>query len=122
MDSKELKVFKMNEYEWWVTDGYAEDLNDWYNEHVEDNNIYDVQLCDIDKEGMWYMTDDPMDFETLGDADESISYNIVNGQKRTQFGSLMRRYDEIYKLVPFREVLTKQPTYTEPYCIASTEW
>lgn len=122
--SHELKVFKMNEYEWWVTKGYAEDLNDLYNEHIADNDIEDVSLCDLDKEGMWYLTNDSKDITRLGDSDEIIGFEVVNGQHRrkVKFGDLMRKDDEVYKYISFRDALAKEPTYTEPYCISTTEW
>ncbi len=122
--NKELKVFKMNDCEWWVTDGTAEEINNWYNQNIEDNDISDVNLCDIDKEGMWYLTTDIKDIERLGDSDEIIGFEIVEGQhkRKVRFGDLTRKYDEIYKFISFRDALVKEPPYTKPYCIASTEW
>lgn len=114
----ELKVFKMNDYEWWVTNGYAEDLNDYYNEHIGENSIDDVELCDLNKDGMWYKTNDKEDIEALGDSDEMYSVE----SKETQFGDLMRKDDDVYKFISFREALAKVSSFTEPYCIASTEW
>jgi hypothetical protein len=116
MMDNELKVFKMNDYEWWVTDGSVEELNDWYNEHIEDNDIEEVRLCDLDKEGMWYATNEPNDIERLGNANE------IMHEERTQFGDLIRKYGEVYKFISFREALSKEEPFTEPYCIASTEW
>lgn len=112
-----IKVFQMNEYEWWVIRGYAEELNDWYNSHIADNDIEDVRLCDLDKEGMWYQTNDKKDIEELGDSDELY---VLSGH--TSFGDLMRKDGEIYKYISFREAVAKDLNFKEPYCIASTEY
>lgn len=122
--SKELKVFQMNDYDWCATDGFAEDINDWYNKNYTENNIEDVRLCNLDKEGAWCLTEGVKDIERLGDSDEIISIEIINGQSRrkVQVGDLMRRYDEVYKFTSFREMLSKEGEYTEPYVISTTEW
>jgi hypothetical protein len=120
----EIKVYKMNEYESWASKLSAEETNEWYNKNIDENDIEDVKLCDIDKEGMWYLTEDPKDVERLGDSDEIIGFEVVNGmrKRKVQFGDLMRRCREVYKYISFREAIQKEPNYTEPYCIATTEW
>lgn len=123
--SKELKVFQMNDCDWCVTDGFAEDANGWYNNEYESmNDIEDVRLCDLDKEGMWYLTEDVEDIKELGDADESVSYELIDGKhkRNVQVGDLMRRDGEVYKYISFREALAKEGEYIEPYIIATTEW
>lgn len=122
--NEEIKVFRINECEWWVTRGYAEDLIKWYNENIADTEDNEVELCDLDKEGMWYLTKDKKDIEELGDSDELIGFEIVNGQHKhkVQFGDLMKKYGEVYKFIPFRESIKFNLDFKEPYCIASTEW
>lgn len=107
----------MNDYECWATKHeYAEDLNDWYNKHIAENDIEDVRLCDLDKEGMWYITTDEKDIKRLGNNASLIS------EPKIQFGDLMKYEDSVVKFISFREAIKYDLDFTEPYCIASTEW
>jgi len=123
-----IRVYQMNDCEWWASklDKRAT-LNFYLKETClteEENPIEEVRECDIDKEGMWWETDDPEDIERLGDADEVIGTKEVNGMtvREIQLGNLMRIDGQIYKFIPFREAIKKYRDYKEPYMIACTEW
>lgn len=128
---EDIKVFQMDDYEWWAIKGDIEELVDWYRENID--NSYSVEKmideakeCDIDTEGMWWATENPADIERLGDYDEIVSYETLNGRKirKPKFGNLTRMSGsgEIYKFISFRDAIEKSGEYTEPYMIASTEW
>jgi hypothetical protein len=120
----EIKVFKMNEYEWYATKWSSEKTNDWYNKNIEDNDIEDVELSDLDSEGMWYETNDKEDIAKLGDSDELISYEVINDKKvpKAQFGDLKRYSGDVYKYISFRDAVAFDIYFKEPYCIACTDW
>lgn len=125
----EIKVYKMGDHEWWATKW---SLKDTYNYYVKeyrlsetDTDIREVTKCNIDEEGMWRETRDAEDIKKLGDSDEVVKVEVVNGQtrKKRQFGDLLRGEDErIFKFVPFREVLRDHGNITEPFCLATLEW
>ena len=119
----EIKVFKMNDYEWWATKWDADKTNDWYNKHIEDNDIEDLELCNLDSEGMWYETKEKEDIDKLGDSDELISYEVVNNKKvpKAKFGDLKRYGGDVYKYISFRDAVAFDIYFKEPYCLASID-
>jgi hypothetical protein len=125
-----IKVFKMGDYEWWATKFNKEETLEWYIEEsglLEDEvSMDEMKECDLDKEGMWWETNDPEDIKKLGDADEIVGIEKINGRtrKRVRFGNLMRRGAEVYKFIPFREALEKYGDFEESscFCLATTEW
>lgn len=120
-----IKVYKMDDYEWWASKLDKDETNDFFNEEYgNDNDVDEVRECDLDNEGMWYSTDDPKDIEALGDSDEIISIEKVDGmtRRKTAFGDLMRRNGQVYKFMSFRDVLKMHGDFKEPFMIASTEW
>lgn len=123
-----IKVYKMNDYEWWASRLDPRETLDIYLKECgleeEDNPIDYISECDIDKEGMWWQTESEEDLKTLGDLDEIVNYEEVNGRprRRPKFGNLIRRYGEVFKYIPFREAIQRNGTYKDPYMIASTEW
>lgn len=124
----DVKVFRMDDYEWWATKWDLERTHEYYIKEYgldsEDCLIEDVRECDIDKEGMWWETEDEEDLKMIGDSDEIIGFEVVNGQTKAkvEFGNLMRRSGEVYKFISLREALKEHGDFTEPFCIASTEW
>lgn len=126
----DIKVYKMNDYEWWASKLNKRETLDFYLKETgldeDENPLEDIIECDIDTEGMWWETKDIEDIEKLGDADEIISYETIDGKKvrKTKFGDLTRMFGsgEIHKFISFREAIEKMGEYTEPYEIASTEW
>ncbi|WP_252251274.1 hypothetical protein [Clostridium sp. VAP52] len=128
MMANELKVYKLNDYEWYITPWDLEDTLKWYNEEYEDNVIKeDIIESNLDTEGMWWETEDKNDIEKLGNYDEIIGVEKTSeGTKRKiYFGNLMRKDGEIYKYIPFREVIKNyylNAILTEPEVIATTEW
>ncbi len=119
---KGIRVYRMNDYEWWASKWHIEDTNEWYiKEHgldEEDNPTDEIYSCDLDKEGVWIETNEPNDIKELDDNDELG--NVVLGNP--EFGDLKRYGDGIFKYTSFREALLLDLDFKEPYCIASTEW
>lgn len=51
-----------------------------------------------------------------------MCWQVIHRTKRkVAFSDLMRRDGEVFKYMSFRDVLAKEPTFAEPYCIVSTE-
>lgn len=120
-----IKVYKMNDYEWWASKLSIEETAKFIeNEIRRENDLDDVKECDLDKDGMRWPTEDRADLDRLGDADEIIGFEIINGQtkRKVGFGDLMRSEGKVYKYIPLRLALLKSGEYTEPFCIAATEW
>lgn len=112
-----IKVYKMNDYDWVASKWDIEKTNEYYSEEFDDNHIECVAECDIDKDGMWYETTNKADIEMIGDSDGIMSKAIG-----CTIGDLMRRDSEVYKFTSFRQVLEESDDFTEPYVIATTEW
>ena len=122
-----MRVFKMNDYEWYVSPLGVKETVAWYNNEFDDDTTSsDILEYSLDTEGMWFLTNDPNDIERLGDSDELIHYiQTDKGRKRSvQIGDLMQRYNEVYKFTSFREVIDKENLWdiTQPELIASTDW
>jgi len=117
IDIEKVKVYEMNDCSWFASKWDKEKTNQYYNNEIDDNDINDVTECDLDKDGMWYLTEDQADIEALGDSDE-----LVNDISEPVIGDLMRRGNEVFKFTSFREVLKESEDFTEPYEIATTEW
>ena len=118
---EEIKVFRLNDYEWWATKGELEDLIEWYRENIDNSESVEEMLdeakeCNLDTEGVWYETIDENDIKILGEHDELLNKNL------TGFGSLKRYGSSICKLISFREAIGYDLNFTEPYCIASSEY
>lgn len=123
-----LKVYKLNDYEWYVTPWNLDKTLDWYNKEFDDDlTKNEVTECDLYNDGMWLETKDEDDIEELGDSDEIISIvKTSKGTKRAvQFGDLMRRDDMAYKYVSLKvaiEELYGDKELFEPEVIASTDF
>lgn len=113
----EIKVYRMNDYEWYASKWDIEKTNEWYCEQFEDNDIDDIEVSDLDNDGMWWNTVDKQDIDRLGDADE-----IISEIGKPKAGDLMRKGSEVYKWITFREAIQFDLDFTEPYCIACTEF
>lgn len=130
MIKKHRVVYKMNDYEWYITSLSLKDTVDWYNKEFEDDiGVEEIEICDLDNEGMWIETTDDADIIKLGDSDELVSTKIDEYGKRvldTKFGDLMRSHDGlICKFTSYREVINKSymdNPLLEPEVIATTEW
>lgn len=127
MLEKYSEVYKLNDYDYYITPWDLEDTIDWYNEEYEDEiSIDDIEICNLDSEGMWVETTDSNDIDRLGESDELISTYTKEGISIPEFGDLMRGYDgAIYKFTSYREVINKNyidNELSEPEVIASTIW
>lgn len=121
-----MKVYQMNDYEFWVSPWDKRRTLDYYLEYMEidekDNPIESIRECDIDKEGVWFEIEDKADIERLGESDEILHYKKTNQGLiiKPEFGDLMKKNDVMYKYISFREAIEKIGEYNEPYCIVST--
>lgn len=115
----EIKVLKMNDYEWYATKWSIEETNKWYKENIAENDIEDIGICDLDKHGVWCPTEDEKDIEKLKDTDKVIR---IDDEHKLMFGNLIKMDGEVYKYISLREAILKNADFREPYCIASTEW
>lgn len=111
-----LKIFKMDDYSWYVAHDLMEFLN-WYHKNVESIETEEdlSELKVINPEDDWMLDDSNItqeDIKKLGDLD---SYHGETG------GDIMRLQDKIYKERTFAEVLGDEDI-KEPYEIASAEW
>ncbi|XZN14526.1 hypothetical protein ACSW9O_15780 (plasmid) [Clostridium perfringens] len=125
-----IRVFKMNEYEWYAAKlEYCEDINEWYISHiVDDNNLDNVELVNLDTNGVWWETKDINDIHKLGDKEELCTGEIlIDGVKYAQFriGDLYKKDDIYYKLISFREAiktyLKEGEEFLEPMLISVIE-
>lgn len=121
---EEIKVYQLNDCEWYATKGDLEDLINWYRDNIDDSETYEEMLeeaeeCDLDNEGMFWQTEDEEDLKRIGTADELINKDENNN---LQLGSLMKFGNEIFKYIPFRQAIEYDLDFKEPYCIASTEF
>lgn len=122
-----FKVYKLNDYEWYITPWNLSDTLNWYNkEFGDDLTTNDVEESNLDLEGMWWETQDKEDIERLGDSDEIITIEKTpTGTKRSVcFGDLMRKDGDVYKYTSFKDVIKiyYNESIEEPEVIATTEW
>ena len=124
----DIKVYKMNDYEWWASKLSIQETLDFYLKETgldeEENPLEDIKELDIDKEGMWWQTDAEEDLERLGEHDELVNYETVRGRRirKPKPGNLMRSGGEVFIFISYREAIQRNGEYKEPYMIASTEW
>lgn len=127
-----VKVYKMNDYEWWASKLCPRETRDIYLEEYDldkdDNPLEDIRECNIDEEGMWWRTTDENDLKAIGDLHEIVNYENVmgNAERKPKFGNLSRIDGEIFIYIPFRNAIQRHRadagSYEGPYMIASTEY
>lgn len=120
-----IKVYRMDEYEWWASTWSEEDTNKFFNEfYGTDNSVEDIEECNLEEIGMWIETTDKEDIEKLGEASELVS--VIDSDKKIkdiEYGALRRRYGAVWKYISLKEALKKykEEDFKEPFCIASME-
>ncbi len=117
MNIDEVKVYQMNDYSWFASRLDKEKTNDCYEKHYGKNDIEQVVECDIDNDGMWFLTTDENDIKKIKDEGE-----IYEKTERCKFGDLKYMDGEVYKFISFRKAIELIGDFTEPYEIASKEW
>lgn len=104
-----MKVWKMDDYTWYVAQTEDEAIEAWENDCGEkyDQELYDERKeCNIDTEGLWLEISDNPD--------------IVPDVKdvKVKFGVIARTYFGVCKYISFREAIGQDTTAR---CIACTE-
>lgn len=123
-----IKVYKMNDYEWWASKLSPRETRDIYLKEYgldeEDNPLEDIRECNINKEGMWWRTTDEKDLGTIGDLHEIVNYeNVIgNAERKPMFGNLTRTSEDVFVYISFKEAIRRHGEYEGPYRIASTEY
>ncbi len=121
MENCNLKVFKMNDMEWWCTHMSLDEFYPWYlEEHglAEDDNPRDeIEECDLDNDGMWFFFDDEENIKRLEKELKGFDELCKGG-----IGDIERKYDGIAEMVSFRKAIELNGKYTGSYCIATTDW
>ncbi|HBJ1650913.1 TPA: hypothetical protein LA460_000132 [Clostridium botulinum] len=84
--TNELKVYKLNDYEWYITPWNITDTLKWYNEEFEDYiTEEDILESNLDTEGMWWETEDKNDIERLEDYDELLVLKKHQKEQKEKF-------------------------------------
>jgi len=118
----EIKVYKMDEYNWVATKWNLEDTLKWYEdlEEIDDKftkeDIKNIQECNLETDGMWWEATEK-DIEKLGDKEE-LCFN----PNELTFGDIKYINFEVCKYISLRQALEYDGDFSEPYIIASTEW
>lgn len=112
----DLKVFRLDEYSWYVAHNLMEFLN-WYDKNINSietpDDLTELEIIEPEDGQMWSNTNITQeDIKELGDYEECCRGGV---------GDLIRRDGEIYKMQTFADVLGDEDI-KEPYEIASTEW
>lgn len=113
--NKNIFIYKMNDYEIFASTWSIEKTNNWYIENYGENDLLDVEICDIYNDGSWLETKEIEDIKKLKDYNE-----IVDGQcsKKPKFGDLREINGTTHKYVSFKEVIDSLDNINEPECIA----
>ena len=120
-----LKVYRMNDCEWWCTHLEIEEFYDWYlKEHgldQEDNPLEDVEECDLDKDGMWWEYEDEYNKDRIAKTYERKKDNDVSEVHHTSIGSIDYFNNELCEMVSFRKAIDLYGLYNGSFLIACTE-
>lgn len=89
------KVYRINEYEWYATNGTLGELIGWYDKNVDSiedvDTLQGIEESNIETEGMWSERNvTPEDIERLGDADEYCSRHPVFGDLKRHEGDVVK--------------------------------
>lgn len=107
---RDLKVYKMDDYEWWITDKSLEEtIETFCNEYGIDREELEPEECNIDTDGMWVEA-----------TEEEIANNPKYNDGNPKIGEI-EKLDGLCVFVSFREAI-KRLGYQGVGCIASTEW
>jgi len=111
---KNIKVYKMDEYDWVATDKSFDETVEWYgklSEPMDEEQIEDISECDISTEGFWKNIYSDIELE---------EYN-ANKHGEPKDGD---RYSTYYGNCEWTiyERFLKDYTGTYPFVIATTEY
>lgn len=128
MNIDEPHVYKMNDYEWWVSKWDKVRTNEWYLDFhglaPDENPVDDVYEVDKDLEGMWVETLDIGDAAKFNNSKDIFSkYQRVSSSydRKTRFGDLRIINGSFFKYIPFREAIEYEGDFLEPYMISTTD-
>lgn len=123
-DDPELKVYKIEDCEWWVSDlsleetvqVYCKEYGFRFDEFDMDDGIKE---CDIENEGMYWSFD-------ISEVELLIKALLQQDTKRTIFVDEnkidLAIGDGASIWIPFKRAIELDRAYKGPYCIASTEY
>lgn len=117
-------VYKMDEYSWYASNLDFEDTVKWYQNNIDsldEDQIEEIEVCDIENDGMWYITTDDADLLRIGD-NEKMFEEVKNETHHNKFGDLVRSGHGVYKFMSFADVIKIVGEITQPFEIANTEW
>lgn len=121
-----LKVFRMNEYDWVVAKEMDEAI-DWYEEltgeKFSQEDIDDIEECDLEKDGQYTTFEDEQRIAELeAEGVEEVIIPFEGNPRKHGFGSLLKWCGEWQIKVPFKDVLPSMEDYKKPFITASTEF
>ena len=129
----DVKVFKMNDCEWFATNLNLDDLYKWYLKEYglepEDNPFDEIIECDLDNEGMWWYLECDTDEHQMALFREFIQNASIEERKnqcykKGQIGEIkwFNCCGAWGKKISFRDAIKLNGYFTEPYCIACSEY
>ena len=115
-----IKIYRINDYEWWATRTNIEDIIlEWEKITGEEYDIEQEypypELCDLKKEGCW----DEIGF-VFGDTVIPLTQNPDS--RKATVGDRSVIYGQYSRFISFKELIYRDyKDFTEPFCIACTE-
>lgn len=119
----ELRVYRMDDCEWWLSHLSKEETREIYiNEYgvkEEDIDLEEIEECDLEKDGMFWHFENQPEIEILikallnGNVSQKIDF------KGKEICLLNIEGAEIW--VPFRRAIELSGKYEKPYMIATSE-
>jgi len=122
--NQNVKVYQVNDMEWWATDTIENLLVAYEEECGEEIILDDLEECDIDSEGMYYS------FENNSEADIMIKI-IMKYLGKDKNHIELELDDKKYQFcqgdgnsihVSFRRAIELDGEYIKPYLIAGSEY
>ena len=122
IQERELSIYKIGDYEWWLSDkGEEETLAAYCKEYGENIELDVINKCDLDKDGMFW------NYEGQNEVIHNLIKNLLNGEREkvitTVTGDItLKMCDGACMWIPFRQAIKEFGKYTEPCMIACSEY
>lgn len=121
---KELFVYRMDDYEWWVSDVNEEETANAYCDEYgvqlgSDIEVDDITVCSLVKDGMyWNFNDEEIDALASKLLGNERLKTIVIGDLSVEVAMC----DGPSVWIPFEKAIKLDGPYEKPHMIACTEW